>query len=128
MTKRLLEKKVRKSNVMRSVNKQKRNSAIKKIRGKFGYSCQHEVLLFVSNKNIYAQIVDLSNGNTLCAVSTLAFKNKGNSRNIENATKLGIDLAKKCNELKIKQPSFNRAEKIFHGVVKAVADSFYSNI
>lgn len=128
MMKRLLERKVRKSSVMRSLKKQKRSSAIKKIRDKFGYGCQNEVLLFVSNKNIYAQVVDLSNGNTLCSVSTLVFNNKGNSRNIENAKKLGIELAKKCSELKIQKPSFNRAEKIFHGVVKALADSFYSNI
>ena len=33
----------------------------------------------------------------------------------------------KCNEKKLK-PSFNRAEKIFHGVVKSVADSFYSSL
>lgn len=113
---------------MRSLKGQKRSSAIKKIRAKFGYGCKNEVLLFVSNKNIYAQVIDLTNGNTLCAVSTLMFDNKGNSRNIENAKKLGVELAKKCNELKIDRPSFNRAEKIFHGVVKALADSFYSNI
>ena len=113
---------------MRSLKKQKRNSAIKKVRNKFGYGCKNEVLLFVSNKNIYAQVVDLSSGNTLCSVSTLVFNNKGNSRNIENATRLGMELAKKCNELKIQKPSFNRAEKIFHGVVKALADSFYSNM
>lgn len=113
---------------MRSLKKQKRNSAIKKVRNKFGYGCKNEVLLFVSNKNIYAQVVDLSSGNTLCSVSTLVFNNKGNSRNIENATRLGIELAKKCNELKIQKPSFNRVEKIFHGVVKALADSFYSNM
>ena len=36
-------------------------------------------------------------------------------------------LAQKCSEAKI-NPSFNRAEKIFHGVVKELADSFYSNL
>ena len=128
MMKELLERKVKRSRVMRSLKKQKRSAAIKKIRNKFGYGCQNEILLFVSNKNIYAQVVDLSNGNTLCSVSTLVFNNKGNSRNIANATKLGVELAKKCNELKIQKPSFNRAEKIFHGVVKALADSFYSNM
>lgn len=113
---------------MRNLRKQKRCSAIKKIRAKFGYGCRHEVLLFLSGRNIYAQVIDLTNGNTLCSVSTLAFSNKGNSRNIENAKMLGVELAKRCSELKIGRPSFNRAEKIFHGVVKALADSFYSNI
>ena len=114
---------------MRIDKRHKRSGAIKRIRSKFGYHCKYEVLLFVSNRNIYAQLIDFENKKTLCSVSTVSNGNNVNSRNIANATKIGAELAKKYVELKISEkPSFNRAEKVFHGIVKAVADGFYSNI
>lgn len=114
---------------MNALRKEKRAGAIKRIRAKFGYGCKNEVLVFVSNKNVYAQVIDLLNGKTLFAVSTLNLKKDKNKniKNIKVADELGKMLAKKCSEAKI-NPSFNRAEKIFHGVVKALADSFYSNL
>ena len=114
---------------MNVVKRKKRTGAIKKIRAKFGYGCKNEVLLFVSNKNVYAQVNDLLKNKTLFAISTLNLK-KDKNLNVKNdkeAEELGKLLAKKCKEAKL-NPSFNRAEKIFHGVVKAVADSFYSNL
>lgn len=114
---------------MREVRRKKRTGAIKKIRAKFGYGCKNEVLIFCSNKNIYAQVIDLLSGKTLFSVSTLNFRgdNKKNVKNVKFGEELGKVLAQKCNEKKLK-PSFNRAEKIFHGVVKSVADSFYSSL
>lgn len=106
---------------------EKRAGAIKRIRSKFGYGAKHEVLVFVSSRNIYAQVIELGSGKTLFTVSTLSKGNKKNCRNIENAQKLGAVLALKCKEANIEKISFNRAEKIFHGVVKALADSFYGN-
>lgn len=115
---------------MNSVKKKKRISNIKMITSKFGYGCQKEVLVFVSNKNIYAQVIDLSNGKTLFSISTVSKNknNKQNHRNIVSAVEIGKLLANKCKEQNIDKISFNRAEKIFHGVVKALADSFYSNL
>ena len=97
------------------------------ITSKFGYGCKYEVLLFVSGKNIYAQLIDLMNKKTLFSVSTLSKDNK-NHRNIVCGKNLGKMLAEKCNAAKISNISFNRGEKIFHGIVKALADSFYSNL
>ena len=104
---------------------EKRASAIKKIRAKFGRNVSHEVLVFCSGRNIYAQVVDLKNGNTKFSISTCDKNDKKNHRNIATASKLGSDIAKKCKQENITNVSFNRAEKIFHGVVKAVADGFY---
>ena len=103
----------------------KRASAIKKIRAKFGRGVVYELLVFCSGKNIYAQIVDLKSGNTKLSMSTCDKNDKKNHRNIATASKLGAEMAKKCKQEKITNVSFNRAEKIFHGVVKALADSFY---
>ena len=114
---------------MREYRRQKRASAIKRIRAKFGYGCQHEVLLFCGSKNVYAQVIDLKSGKTLFSVSTLALRDGvKNCKNIKKAEELGKILADKCKEKKITKISFNRAEKIFHGVVKSVADSFYGNL
>lgn len=114
---------------MNVVKRQKRTSAIKKIRAKFGYGCKYEVLIFCSNRNIYAQVIDLLNGKTLFTTSTLklAKSDNKNAKNINYGKELGIALAKLCKDRNI-NPSFNRANKIFHGVVKSVADSFYSNL
>lgn len=113
---------------MDSLKRKKRSSNIKMITSKFGYKCRYEVLLFVSGKNIYAQIIDLMNKKTLLSASTLSTKDNKNHRNIACGKKLGKVLAEKCNDAKISNISFNRGEKIFHGVVKALADSFYSNL
>ena len=83
--------------------------------------------MFCSSRNVYVQIVDLVNGNTKFTISTCKKGDKKNHRNIKNAEELGKSLASKCKELNIDKVSFNRAEKIFHGVVKAVADGFYQN-
>jgi len=107
--------------------RKKRSSAIKRIRAKFGRGVQYEALLFCSSRNIYAQIIDIKSGETKLTVSTCKKGDKKNHRNIAEASKLGKLLSEKCKEAKISNVSFNRAEKIFHGVVKAVADGFYQN-
>ena len=112
---------------MFSVKKKKRCSAIKRIRSKFGRDVGYEILIFCSSRNIYAQVVNLKSGKTEITVSTCDKNNKANHRNIVNANKLGKELAEKCRDKNISSPSFNRGEKIFHGIVKNVADSFYGN-
>ena len=105
--------------------RKKRCSAIKRIRAKFGRGVRYEALLFCSSRNIYAQIIDIKNGKTVFTVSTCKKGDKKNHRNISYATNLGKDVAMRCKNENIKDVSFNRAEKIFHGVVKAFADGFY---
>ena len=107
--------------------KKKRAAAIKRIRSKFGRSVEYEILVFCSNRNIYAQIVNLKSGLTKNTLSTCDKNDKKNHRNIKTANDLGKRLADECKKNKISNVSFNRAEKIFHGVVKAVADGFYEN-
>ena len=106
----------------------KRSSAIKKIRAKFGRFVEYELLVFCSNRNIYSQIVDLKSGLTKVSVSTLTKGNKKNNRNVSCGGELGAKLAEICEQKGIKNVSFNRANKIFHGVVKAVADGFYEKL
>ena len=106
----------------------KRSSAIKKIRAKFGRNVGYELLVFCSNRNIYLQIIDLRSGLTKISVSTLDKGNKHNNCNVLCGRELGCALADKCKQNGIYSVSFNRADKIFHGVVKAVADGFYDKL
>ena len=106
----------------------KRSGSIKKIRSKFGRNVEYELLVFFSNRNIYLQIVDVRSGLTKISVSTLNKGNKQNNRNILCGQELGARLAEICRQKDIKNVAFNRAGKIFHGVVKAIADVFYEEM
>ncbi len=77
--------------------------------------------VFKSNTAIYVQVIDDSNSKTLASSSTKTLK-LSNS-NIENATKVGKDIAKKLKKLKVTELVFDRGGYIYHGKVKAVADA-----
>ena len=76
-----------------------------------------------SLKNITAQLIDSSNGKVLATVSTQQNDFKGKSGgNIEAATKIGTEIAKKAIELGHKKVTFDRSGYKYHGRVKALAD------
>ncbi|AMC93574.1 50S ribosomal protein L18 [Erysipelothrix larvae] len=78
--------------------------------------------VYRSNGNIYAQIIDDVNANTLVATSSLQLKlEKGG--NIEAATKVGNEIAKLALDKNIKVVVFDRGGYIYHGRVKALADA-----
>ncbi len=82
-----------------------------------------------SNKNFYAQIIDDQKGHTLVAFSTLSKefpidKNKGN---IESAKALGKLLAEKAKAQGVSTVVFDRNGYLYHGKIKAFADSAREN-
>ena len=80
--------------------------------------------VFRSAKHIYAQIIDDVAGNTLAAASTLDASLKENyGGNKEAAAAVGKLIAEKALEKGIKQVVFDRGGMIYHGRVKALADS-----
>ena len=76
-----------------------------------------------SNKNIIAQVIDDTKGETLCYVSTLDSNIKTKKANVEAAKEVGAAIAKKALDKKIKTVVFDRGGFIYHGVVKAVAEA-----
>ena len=76
-----------------------------------------------SLKNITAQLIDSSSGKVLATASTQqkSLKSK-NGGNIEAATKVGSEIAKKAIELGHKKVTFDRSGYKYHGRVKALAD------
>jgi large subunit ribosomal protein L18 len=82
--------------------------------------------IFRSLKHIYAQVINDKEGTTLVSLSTLDPEIKGKEKyqgNVKTAEILGSLLAKKLEEKGIKKVVFDRGGYLYHGRVKAVAES-----
>lgn len=76
-----------------------------------------------TNKNIIAQVIDDTKGETLVYVSTLDKDIKTKKSNKEAAKEVGALVAKKALEKNVKNVVFDRGGFIYHGVVKEVAEA-----
>jgi len=82
--------------------------------------------VFRSNKNIFAQVIDDAAGITLASASSLD-KGIKNGANIEGAKEIGKLIASAAKEKKIKKVVFDRGGYLYHGRVKALAESAREN-
>lgn len=80
------------------------------------------LVVFRSNKNIEAQIIDDVKGVTLVSASSVQLKLE-NGSNVEAATKVGAALAEAAKAKKITNVVFDRGGYIYHGRVAALADA-----
>ncbi|QSX07475.1 50S ribosomal protein L18 [Alkalibacter rhizosphaerae] len=81
--------------------------------------------VYRSNANIYAQIIDDSNGTTLVSASTLDKELKetiSSTRNKAAAKAVGAEIAKKALAKGIENVVFDRGGYIYHGKVKELAE------
>jgi large subunit ribosomal protein L18 len=81
---------------------------------------RYRVIVFRSNKEIYAQIIDKSSGNIIVSFSSLALKDKKSPQ--EKAKIVGQKLAALALEKKIEKIVFDRGSYKYHGRVKALAE------
>lgn len=95
-----------------------------RIRKKISGNAQKPRLsVFRSNKDIYVQLIDDANGTTIAAASSRQkdiAAQKGNK--VETSKLVGEAIAKKSQELGIKNVVFDRSGYLYHGRIKAVAD------
>ncbi|MCL2027417.1 MAG: 50S ribosomal protein L18 [Bacteroidales bacterium] len=107
------------------VTKQYRRQRIKmRLRKKIkGTEAVPRLSIFRSNRDIYAQIINDTDGKTLVAVSSRDkdFVKKGTKT--ENSKELGKALATKALETGITAVVFDRNGYLYHGRVKALAES-----
>ena len=75
--------------------------------------------VFISNKEIYAQVIDDLAGNTLTCASSADAK----GTKIEQATVVGKLIAENAKQVGIDTVVFDRGGFVYHGRVKALADS-----
>ncbi len=102
----------------RNVSRIKRHERIRK--NISGTETTPRLDVFRSNTNIYAQIIDDTKGVTLVSASSLELKLK--KCDIETATKVGAEVAKKALEKGITEVVFDRGGYKYHGRVKALAE------
>jgi len=82
--------------------------------------------VFRSSQNIYAQVIDDTNGVTLAAASSLekAMRDKLKSGgNKDAASAVGKLVAERATKAGVEEVVFDRGGYIYHGRVKALADA-----
>ena len=106
-------------------SKLKRRAKIKRrIRKKIsGTSRVPRLSEYRSNKQIYAQIIDDTNGVTLASATSYKNDAAGSVNKIEQATIVGKELAEKALKAGIESVVFDRNGYLYHGRVKSLADS-----
>ena len=81
--------------------------------------------LHISNKHIYAQVIDDEQGKTLAFVSTLGKELRGQNlkANVSGASVLGKAFGEKAKEAGVGKVVFDRNGRKYHGCVKTFADA-----
>ena len=88
-----------------------------------GTSERPRLAIFRSNKQIYAQLIDDVAGNTLAAASSVDKSLEGKKTKIEQASAVGKLIADNAKAAGIDNVVFDRGGFLYHGRVKALADS-----
>ncbi|HAE62957.1 MAG TPA: 50S ribosomal protein L18 [Eubacteriaceae bacterium] len=112
--------------IKKPVKNKIRKNRHKRLRFKInGTSERPRLNVYRSNSNIYAQIIDDSNGTTLVSASTLDkdLKEKLSSTRTKEAAKIvGKAIAQKAISKGIETVVFDRGGYIYHGRVKELAE------
>ncbi|PKR76581.1 50S ribosomal protein L18 [Halalkalibacillus sediminis] len=111
------------------ITKQDKNAVRKKRhyrlrRNLFGTNERPRLNVYRSNKHMYAQLIDDIAGQTLVSASTVdpEFNNEGTG-NVEAAKKVGELIAKRAVDKGYQSVVFDRGGYLYHGRVKALAES-----
>jgi large subunit ribosomal protein L18 len=78
--------------------------------------------VFRSNRYIYAQLIDDEKGKTVLGVLEKNLEHTKGVKKIERAKALGLLLAKKAMDKKIKKVVFDRGSYAYHGRVRLLAE------
>lgn len=112
------------SNIKKITPREIRHNKIrKKVRGN---EKRPRLNVFRSSKHIYAQIINDDTGKTLITVSSLSPKIKEKIKtggNVNAAKIIGEEIAGCALEIGIKKVAFDRGGYLFHGRIKALAES-----
>ena len=102
--------------------RQARERRHRRIRGKVhGTAERPRLVVYRSNKGIFAQLVDDENGRTLAGASWLGLKSFSGNKT-DQAREVGKALAAVAEKADIETVVFDRGGYLYHGRVKALAD------
>lgn len=85
-------------------------------------SLRPRITVFRSNKNIYAQLVDVE-GKVIKSFSTLSFEDNKKISGIEKAKIVGKTFAELCLKDGITKVVFDKGAYVYNGRVKAIAEA-----
>ena len=88
-----------------------------------GTATKPRLSVFRSNKEIYAQLVDDKTGNTLVSVSSRDKEVESTGSKSEVAISVGKSIADRAIKVGVETVAFDRNGFLYHGRVKALADS-----
>ena len=95
----------------------------RRVRGKVRGSAERpRLLVFRSNRGIFAQLVDDDAGRTLAASSWLELPKTFKGGKTEQAAEVGKRLAAAAKKAGVETVVFDRGGYLYHGRVKALAD------
>jgi large subunit ribosomal protein L18 len=104
--------------------RQARERRHRRVRGRVeGTAERPRLVVFRSNRGIEAQLVDDLAGTTLAAASWLNLKKSFKGDKTEQAAEVGKLLAANAKKANVESVVFDRGGYLYHGRVKALADS-----
>lgn len=108
-----------------AVKRYENNAAIRRarrVRSKVKASGRLRISIYRSSRNIYAQIIDDSKGETLVSASSLD-KGIDNGGGRTGAEAVGTLLAERAVKKKLENLAFDRGSYPYHGRVQALAEA-----
>ncbi|MSR89467.1 50S ribosomal protein L18 [Patescibacteria group bacterium] len=98
--------------------------SVRRIRAKVsGTPARPRLCLAVSLTNLRAQLIDDVSAKTIASATTISNKDLKGKSLTQKAEWLGAQIAEQGKKAKIKNVVFDRGGKIYHGRVKAFAES-----
>ncbi|HEX4526685.1 MAG TPA: 50S ribosomal protein L18 [Gaiellaceae bacterium] len=95
----------------------------RRVRGKIrGSADRPRLLVFRSNRGVFAQLIDDDTGRTLAAASWLELPKSFKGDKTEQAAEVGKRLAASAKKAGVESVVFDRGGYLYHGRVKALAE------
>jgi len=102
--------------------RQARERRHRRVRGKVAGSAERpRLMVFRSNKGVFAQLVDDSTGKTLAGASWVTVKSTDGSKT-DQARAVGRAIAEAAKKVGVEKVVFDRGGYLYHGRVKALAE------
>lgn len=92
-----------------------------------GTSTRPRLSVFRSNKQIYAQVIDDVKGVTITSASSNVKDSTQKVNKTDQAKQIGKEIAENASKAGIKEVVFDRNGYLYHGRVKALAESAREN-
>ena len=92
-----------------------------------GTSTRPRLSVFRSNKQIYAQVIDDVKGVTITSASSNVKDSTQKANKTDQAKLIGKEIAENASKAGIKEVVFDRNGYLYHGRVKALAESAREN-